>query len=142
VNAQPAAQAEQAATAARFTKNGDGTITDTTTGLMWTKDNVGSGEMDHEAAANACRALELAGHKDWRLPTHAELLTLVDDTRCDPAIDVSAFPSCKSCWYWSGTPYAGNSSCAWIVDFGSGNAYYYYRYYSAFVRAVRAPAGQ
>jgi hypothetical protein len=132
----------QRAELSRFVDNGDGTITDTTTGLMWSKDDVGSGELKHADAEKACKNLSLAGHKDWRLPTHAELLTLVDDTRYNPAIDTTAFPSCKSGWYWSGTPYAGNSSCAWIVDFSYGLAYYGDRNGTAFVRAVRAPAGQ
>jgi hypothetical protein len=56
----------------------------------------------------------------WRLPTRTELLTLVDDTRCDPACSV--FPDCPSEWFWTSTPWAGSSSYAWFVDFYYGNA--------------------
>lgn len=56
----------------------------------------------------------------WRLPTRAELLTLVDDTRHDPACAV--FPDCPSDWFWTSTPWAGSSSGAWVVNFSNGVA--------------------
>jgi hypothetical protein len=56
----------------------------------------------------------------WRLPTRAELLTLVDDTRCNPAC--SAFPDCPSEYFWTSTPWAGSSSYAWLVTFNDGTA--------------------
>jgi hypothetical protein len=58
----------------------------------------------------------------WRLPTRAELLTLVDDTVCEPACSV--FPDCPSAWFWTSTPWAGSSSYAWSVYFDYGNANY------------------
>ena len=57
----------------------------------------------------------------WRLPTRTELLTLVDDTRCDLACSV--FPDCPSEWFWTSTPWAGSSSYAWGVNFYDGCAY-------------------
>lgn len=59
--------------------------------------------------------------KGWRLPTRAELLTLVDDTRCNPACSI--FPDTPSDWFWSSSPWAGSSSYAWFVDFYVGYAY-------------------
>jgi hypothetical protein len=59
----------------------------------------------------------------WRLPTREELLTLVDDTKYNPAC--SAFPDCPSDWFWTSTPWAGSSSYAWRVNFYYGNAGYY-----------------
>ena len=58
----------------------------------------------------------------WRLPTRTELLTLVDDTRYDPACSV--FPDCTGEWFWTSTPWAGSSSYAWVVSFGNGVASY------------------
>jgi hypothetical protein len=55
----------------------------------------------------------------WRLPTRTELLTLVDDTRCDPAC---VFTDCPSDWFWASTPWAGSSSGAWVVNFSNGVA--------------------
>ena len=49
-----------------FIDNGDGTVTDTITGLMWQKSD--GGEMTIENARTYCSTLTLAGYSDWRLP--------------------------------------------------------------------------
>jgi hypothetical protein len=71
----------------------------------------------------------------WRLPTRAELLTLVDDTRHGPACAV--FPDCPSDWFWTSTPWAGSSSYAWYVNFNRGHASFYDVGYFSRVRCVR-----
>ncbi len=121
----------------QFIDNGDGTVTDITTWLMWSKENVG-GKSNWEKSDKACRELRLAGHKDWRLPTVEELFALADRSRHSPAINTDAFPDTKSNWYWSGTPTAWDPSCAWVVDFGGGRADDGHRSDVAFVRAVRS----
>ena len=77
-----------------FHDNGDGTITDRATGLMWSKADSGQGLNWQDALAwvqkkNAERFL---GHGDWRLPSVKELQSIVDytrspDTTQSPAID-------------------------------------------------------
>ncbi len=74
-----------------FKEEGDGTITDQATGLMWSKADSGKG-MDWEAALKYADQLSLAGHSDWRLPNAKELHSLVDYSRSpdatgSPAID-------------------------------------------------------
>ena len=128
--------------ASRFVDNGDDTITDTATGLMWTKATVAK-DQTHKQATAAAAQLEVAGHKDWRLPTVEELFVLADRARKLPAIDTEVFPDTASDWYWTSTDSAWDPSCAWIVLFGNGLAYYNRRGYGACVRAVRSvPAGQ
>ncbi len=118
-----------------------GTVTDRRTGLMWSRDEIVAKCTTHAKAEQACKALRVGGFDDWRLPTRAELLTLVDDTRHAPAIDINAFPSCKSDWYWTSTIAAWSSDYAWIVTFSYGYAYYYRRDYNyGLVRAVRVVA--
>ena len=132
-------------TNSRYEKPGDGTVIDHATGLMWTADDVGENRLNWNDADAAAKAVTLGGHSDWRLPTRQELLTLVDDTRVNPAIDTSAFPSCKSAWYWTGTAWAGSpASGAWFVNFGDGYSSVSGRYNCARVRAVRvvSSAGQ
>lgn len=74
-----------------FVDNGDGTITDTATGLMWQTTDDGT-TRDWEEALAYCEDLSFAGHDDWRLPTVKELQSLVDygrspQTTNSPAID-------------------------------------------------------
>lgn len=92
-----------------------------------------------------CAALRTGGHTDWRLPTIQELLSLVDYTRHDPAIDTDKFPDTKSNWYWSSSPDASlPADDAWFVSFNGGHSYCGHRDLAAFVRAVRGvvPASQ
>jgi hypothetical protein len=108
--------------------------------LEWSNTLCNGERVNYKKAEKACAALG----EGWRLPTRAELLSLVDDTRCDPAIDTARFPDTKSGAYWTGTPLASDSSYAWVVVFSLGYADSYHRDGSyAFVRAVRSvPAGQ
>lgn len=110
---------------------------DPKSGLMWSKDELG--EMTWKKAKALVAKLNLAGFKDWRLPTVEELFLLADRTRVDPAIDVGAFPDCKSDWYWTGTVYAPSPGvCAWFVNFCYGSSFWYFRSNEYRVRAVRA----
>lgn len=123
----------------RFEVVGDGTVIDHATGLMWTADDVGSGNVTWVDADAAAKAVTLGGFTDWRLPTRHELLSLVDDTRCNPAINIAAFPSCRSTWYWTGTASAPSpGSYAWFVGFRGGASYGNNRGGVARVRAVRS----
>lgn len=114
-------------------------VLDNQTKLIWTRDDVAGGRMSWKKAAAAATDVRLCGWDDWRLPTRAELLSLVDDTRYAPATDTEFFPDCKSEWYWSSTPYAASpGGCAWIVHFDDGNSYWNYQSGVYLVRAVRA----
>ncbi|MFA6173322.1 MAG: DUF1566 domain-containing protein [Kiritimatiellales bacterium] len=86
----------------RLANNGDGTITDKATGLMWQQADSGSG-MDWEEALAYAGNLELAGHSDWRLPNAKELQSITDYSSI-PAIDQHFFKmSDPEAWYWSST---------------------------------------
>ncbi|MBN2575722.1 MAG: DUF1566 domain-containing protein [Deltaproteobacteria bacterium] len=106
---------------ASYTDNGDGTVTDNVTGLMW-QQAVAPGTYDWEGAKAYCPTLTLAGHGDWRLPTRIELVSLVDLGRSNPAIDTTYFPGTPSTEFWSSSPLAGSSlpSRAWYVSVIAG----------------------
>ena len=94
--------------------------------------------MPWDEAEAACTALRLGGHDDWRLPTRAEVLTLVDDTQHNPAIDTDAFPDTPLGWFWTATPYADNPRMfVWIVSSYSGGSSAGARDSHYRVRAVR-----
>lgn len=66
-----------------YTDNGDGTITDNVTGLMWQQD---PGEkMTYAEAAASADSFTLAGYDDWRLPTIKELYSLMQFDGLDPS---------------------------------------------------------
>jgi hypothetical protein len=81
-----------------FKDNGDNTITDQATKLMWSKNDSKQGLNWQEAFAwvEAQNTANYLGHNDWRLPDTKELQSIVDYTRSpsttnSPAIDVSYF---------------------------------------------------
>ncbi len=74
-----------------FVDNGNQTITDQATGLMWQKSDNGTG-VDWENALSYCESLNLSGYSNWRLPNAKELQSIVDyskspDTTNSAAID-------------------------------------------------------
>ena len=69
-----------------FQDNGDETVTDQASGLMWQKangENQDGYQFDWRNALNYCEELSLAGHDDWRLPDVKELHSIVDYTPPD-----------------------------------------------------------
>ncbi len=71
--------------------NGDGTVTDRITGLMWQQ------QLDYKIrpwadAIEYCEGMELAGYDDWRLPNVKEGVSIVDYNRFSPTIDQTFFP--------------------------------------------------
>ena len=120
----------------RYIDNGDNTVTDERTGLMW--EQAGSDtRYNYNAAMARCCDLTLAGHTDWRLPTIQELFSIVDFERRRPAIDPVFTTVADS--YWSATTCATNPFYAWYVSFYSGNVLDFNDKSSLnYVRAVRA----
>ena len=120
----------------RFRDNGDGTVMDMTTGLMWQQEEVKA--VTWEEALAYCENLDLAGYRGWRLPNIRELLSLVDDIRRDPSINTVFFPGCRPSIYWSSTTHILYPGFAWYVKFNDGRVHggghKGRRYY---VRAVR-----
>ena len=101
-----------------FVNNGDGTISDKATLLMWARNDSGFG-MDWSNAlawAQAMNASNYLGHNDWRLPNTKELQTIVDYTRSPDTTGSAAINAMFNCtgitneagtndfpWYWTGT---------------------------------------
>lgn len=128
----------------QFVDNGDGTITDQATGLMWSQSDSGAG-MDWEhalASAQIKNAAGYLGHGDWRLPNVKELQSIVDYTRSPSATDstkvgpaIDPLFSCTGITNEAGVddyPYYWTSTSA---RFEAGGAYYY-GWYVAFGMAV------
>lgn len=59
----------------------------------------------------------------WRLPTRQELESLLDLSRCDPAVDPDMHPDMQNKPYWTSTPCAVNGAANWVVHFAFGSVY-------------------
>jgi hypothetical protein len=76
-----------------YTDNGDGTITDNITGLMWQKtmDRDGNGKIDYADKMSFSEAISVApdirtgGYSDWRLPSIKEIYSLIMFNGTDPS---------------------------------------------------------
>jgi hypothetical protein len=116
----------------RFLDNGDGTVTDAYTGLLWQKETadvcgdgaVGFGDrLSWMNALRYCEDLSFAGHDDWRLPNIRELQSLINFGRLDPAIDPVFGAEPEN--YWSSTSVPERAESAWYVLFFDGSLGYY-----------------
>ena len=130
---------------ARYVDNGDGTVTDNYTGLQWEQKDGADGSPDfanpHDVdntytwgdtgeAVNFCASADgstptaaFGGHCDWRLPTSAELQTiLLAPFPCGvrPCIDPIFGPAVG--YYWSSSSYQPDPTFAWAVGFGGGDS--------------------
>ncbi len=140
-----------------YTDNGNGTVTDNNTGLIWQKCSAGqnndsscsgsaatynwylaTGTTDsnfNPSGTNICGALNTStfgGHNDWRLPTEQELQTIVDYSIPSPGPTIKAayFPNTiasPSSAYWSSNTYTHSGSYAWRVFFNDSHVGYNYK---------------
>lgn len=83
------------------------------------------------------QSVALCGLRDWRMPSVKELEGISDFGRASPAIDPTFFVNTPGSYFWSGSPYAGFLSYAWVVYVGRGGADYYFRSTAYQVRLVR-----
>ena len=114
----------------RFTDNGDGTVKDHLTGLIWLK-NAGCFGLGNWAddlsdantlADGSCGLTDGSAAGDWRLPNVRELHSLIDFQHSSPALPTGhPFSLVQSIHYWSSTTDAGATARAWNVHLGSGN---------------------
>jgi len=105
----------------RFVDNGNGTVTDTLTGLMWTKDaNPAAGTKTWQDALDYIKTLNNSnylGHNDWRLPNRSELESMVNKGQSSPDtwLNGQGFTNVQSYIYWSSSTYINNPANAWFV---------------------------
>ncbi len=94
----------------RFVDNGDGTVTDKETNLMWVKNGWRLdffSAVDWKDAIKKCEDFEHGGYTDWRLPTIKEWESLLDISKEFPALaEPNPFENIiVHMPYWSNTGY-------------------------------------
>lgn len=133
-----------------FTDNGDGTITDNATGLMWMKDDYGdssstgprSGILWEDALAWVQQKNDenYLGYNDWRLPNAKEMQSIVDYSRgpdstnsaaIDPVFNITEITNENGevdyPWFWTSTTHArssGDGPAAAYICFGRAMGYF------------------
>lgn len=134
----------------QFKDNGNGTITDTKTGLMWKKCSEGQTGNNCEGAAQKYswkKALAqsqtvnqtgFANYKDWRVPNAKELYSIAEEKCINPAINTTIFPNTPPLLFWSSSSNASNSYDAWDVNFYYGYSDTDFKDYNYHVRLVRS----
>ena len=142
-----------------YLDNGDGTISDLTTGLMWEKlsddgtlhdrNNQYSWSNAVAVKVAALNSTAFAGYSDWRFPNLNELQSLASYGAVSPAMDpifqTGCIPNCtvltcsctQSSIYWSSTTYLPIKSQAWWINFATGRPDAGGKTIGFYVRAVR-----
>src|SRR5215831_8446969 len=143
----------------RYRDNGDGTVTDLNTGLMWEKKVPGAGclhcvaDQDYRWWVDdvsqkslwdwldTLNASNFAGHSDWRIPNVRELTSIVHFGYFDPAIDPILRPTNPVYWTSTtrGTLNGVPDNFAYYVDFQRGGVNLDFKFSGNAVRAVRGP---
>jgi len=124
-----------------FANNGDGTITDRATGLMWPQSDSGLGMNWNDALSwvQKKNTENYLGHSDWRLPNAKELQSIVDYTRSPDATNSPAIDPLFTCttvtneagqadypFYWTGTTHVSSyvvGAAAVYISFGRAMGY-------------------
>lgn len=105
-----------AGNAQAFKDNGNGTVTDRLTGLVWQKTD--GGEMTWEKAKAYAADLKLGGRDDWRLPTSMELFAMLNQGMHGPALDTTVFTKSEARYWWTDSP--GGNEKVWLANTGGG----------------------
>jgi quinol monooxygenase YgiN len=114
----------------RFTDNGDGTVTDNLTGLIWLKNGTPFGTRTWEQALKDCNSLASGKHRltdgskpgDWRLPNINELRSLEDYGEARPALPKGhPFTNVRQSLCWSSTTVTSSPNLARFLFVGIGS---------------------
>jgi hypothetical protein len=152
----------QAGASHSFVDNGDGTITDEATGLMWEKLSADGGIHDSSNAYSITDAVavkiaslnaeQFAGHDDWRLPNRNELATIVNfgtvspatysqfNDECAPGCTVIDCSCTQNSTHWTSTSQHASPDYTYFINFSQGDVNQMQKVAgnTARVRAVRA----
>ena len=150
----------------RYEDNGDGTVSDCRTGLIWLKNAKctdtpgGTGAISWNDAVSwaawlkngTCGLTDGSSKNDWRIPTKTELMAMIASARkqlfVNPVLTNSTgrakwaqgdpFDDIQADYYWSSSATADNVTYAWYVNMGDGYVFYAHKVDIYYVWPVRA----
>ncbi len=114
----------------RFHDNGDGTVTDKLTGLIWTRDGNAPGPAvcspgvtkSWQGALDYVKCLNINGYRgynDWRLPNRKELFSLSHSGQVNNTADwlnSEGFSNVQRNYYVSSTTYPAQLNCVFVIN--------------------------
>ncbi|MEI7851849.1 MAG: DUF1566 domain-containing protein [Kiritimatiellales bacterium] len=109
--------------------NGDVTMSDRYTGLMWLYNANSCCATNWDAAVRYCDDLTYAGYTDWRLPD--------EDTIAEQYRRKGYFAGVQNGCYWSGMSGVDNTDRAWVGDMNGPARHLFYKTSSNYVWPVR-----
>jgi hypothetical protein len=137
----------------RFEDNGDGTVTDRRSNLMWMRCALGQNwdkgtcvglpaELTWTAAIEAAQTINKRGSwffGDWRLPQIPELAGIAERQCKNPRINLTVFPATPSAAFWTSTsrPSTAVETSAFVLGFGADGVRYASKLEKHDVRLVR-----
>ena len=142
----------------RFVNNGDGTITDDLTGLVWLQNANCYGVSDWKVAFDnifvladgTCELTDGSSAGDWRMPNYNEMESLIGVGDVIPTwLGTAGFTNLQggaNDFYWVSTIYLREASYPWVINMGEGRFSYWSswdggsRNENAFVLPVRGTA--
>ncbi len=118
------------AQAQRLVDNGNGTVTDTVTSLMWTKNANLFGKRNWDEAMAIYSSIGIYGFSGWRLPSWGELVALYHAMQGGHPFTGIMYTN-----YWSST--TNGLFYAWNVSMRDGSVVSHYKEYKSFIWLVR-----
>ncbi len=125
-----------------FVDNGDGTVTDPKTGLMWAAEDNGYGcDITWDDAKKYCESCSTGGYRDWRMPTLNELGSIFRrDLKNEYGYLTTPLIKISNSWVWSGET-KGDREAGYLV-FDDGIRYWHDRTASSYKRALPVRRGK
>ena len=134
----------------RFTIRGDGTVSDTETGLMWQRCSYGqtynvetqlcegsTPSLTWQEALRGAKNDTTANHDDWQMPNIKELASILEHNCTEPSINENVFLGTELQNYWSNTSGVSTMSSAWVYQFDSGLNSLHAKTSNVYLRLVR-----
>ncbi|AKH76550.1 DUF1566 domain-containing protein [Leptospira interrogans] len=117
-----------------FLDNGNGTVTDQNTKLLWSKCALGKSNVNctagvlfsgnRQSAFNGCNNLNVAvfaGRNNWRLPNANELLSIIDHSGAGNPTIPAAFPNFPpNTTFWTSTTNETTLTESLVINFNGG----------------------
>jgi hypothetical protein len=137
----------------RFHDNGDGTVTDSASGLMWMRCSIGQSWQNGDCVGDLTAydwpgAQQIAADvntdgsyffSDWRVPNLPELAMIIERACQNPRINLAVFPKTPAAAYWTATSRPGDDSgdTVYALSFGPAGVQRMQKDERHFVRLVR-----